>query len=174
MALSAELLVLGGLASDTAAGRTKLQIALDNGAATEHFARMVAALGGPSDLMERPGAYLGAAPVVVPVPALRAGVLSAMQTRNIGMAVVEMGGGRSKATDAIDHRVGLTRVQPLGTQLQRGEPMAFVHAANLASAERAVAQLQTAFTLSDDNDGAQVWRAAPTVLETISSSSSAA
>ena len=174
MALSAELLVLGGLASDTAAGRTKLQIALDSGAAAEHFARMVAALGGPADLMERPGAYSGAAPVVVPVPALRAGVLSAMQTRNIGMAVVEMGGGRSKATDAIDHRVGLTRVQPLGTQLQRGEPMAFVHAANLASAERAVAQLQTAFTLSDDNDGAQVWRAAPTVLETISSSSSAA
>jgi thymidine phosphorylase len=76
LALGAEMLVLGGLAADAAAGHAQLQAALDSGAAAERFARMVAALGGPADLMERPNTYLAAAPVVVPVPAPRAGVLA--------------------------------------------------------------------------------------------------
>ena len=168
LALSAELLVLGGLVRDTTVARVKLQAALDSGAAAEHFARMVAALGGPVDLMERPDAYLLVAPVVVPVPALRAGLLSAMRTRDIGMAVVELGGGRRKASDAIDTRVGLTQVQPLGARLQAGEPIAFVHAADSTSAQRAVIQLQTAFTLSDDTCDVQPWQATPTVLSTCS------
>ena len=164
LALGTELLVLGGLAKDAAAARNKLQTALDTGAAAEHFARMVAALGGPADLMQRPSAYLGAAPVVVPVPALRTGLLSAMQTRDIGMAVVELGGGRRRASDAIDARVGLSAVQPLGTKLATGEPIAWVHATDTASAARAVAQVQAACTLSEETGGAQSWHAAPTVL----------
>jgi thymidine phosphorylase len=163
LALSAELLVLGGLAANTTAARTKLQAALDSGAAAEHFARMVSALGGPDDLIERPGAYLAVAPVVVPVPAPRAGVLSAMQTRAMGMAVVELGGGRRKATDAIDTRVGLTQVLPLGANLQEGEPMAFVHAANTQSAERAVVQLQAACSIGNQVAN-QAWHATPLVL----------
>lgn len=170
LALSAELLVLGGLASDTVAARTRLQTALDSGAAAEIFARMVAALGGPADLMERPGAYLAAAPVVVPVPARRGGVLHAMHTRAIGMAVVELGGGRRTATDTIDARVGLTGVQPLGTHLQTGEPLAWVHAADAASAQHAVARLQAAFVLESEASAAQSWHATPMVLETIASS----
>jgi thymidine phosphorylase len=86
------------------------------------------------------------------------------------MVVVEMGGGRRKATDAIDTRVGLTQVQPLGAHLQKGEPMAWVHAADTAGAQRAVAQLQAAFVLDSEASGAQTWHAAPTVLETITSS----
>jgi thymidine phosphorylase len=171
LALSAELLVLGGLAPDTTVARAKLQAALDSGAAAEHFARMITALGGPADLMERPAAFLAAAPVVLPVPAPRAGVLSAMHTRAIGMVVVELGGGRRQATDAIDCRVGLTQVQSLGTYLQQGESMAFVHAADTASAERARLQLTTAFTLSDSSiEPAR--QAKPTLLSTLYSSGS--
>jgi thymidine phosphorylase len=87
-----------------------------------------------------------------------------MQTRAIGMAVVELGGGRRKATDAIDARVGLTQVQPLGATLQKGDPMAFVHAADVVSAHRAVAQLQQAFVLEDDNNNATKSWQAPLVL----------
>ena len=174
LALGAELLVLGGLAHDTTSARTQLQAALDSGAAAEHFARMVAALGGPADLLQRPHAYLAAAPVVVPVPAPRAGVLSAMHTRDIGLAVVELGGGRRKASDAIDARVGLTQVQPLGTRLQKGDPIACVHAADEASAQRAVVQLQAAFALGDDTSGGvRPWHATPTVLATVDSTSPA-
>jgi len=149
LALCAEMLVLGGLAADTAAARVKLQAALDSGAAAEKFAQMVAALGGPADLMERPGAYLAAAPVVKPVPAPRAGVLTTMATRDLGVAIVELGGGRRQAGDAIDMRVGFSAVQPLGTRVAAGELLALVHAADEAAADRAVASYLAACTLGD-------------------------
>ena len=166
LALSAELLVLGGLAPDRLAARAKLQTALDSGAAAEYFARMVTALGGPADVVDRPAAYLAAAPVVVPIPAPNAGVIVGMQTRAIGMAVVELGGGRRKATDTIDIRVGLTQVQPLGTRLQKGDALAWVHAADTASAHRAVTQLLATFHLVDAMDAPDRYDA-PTVIQTI-------
>lgn len=149
LALCAEMLVLGGLSADTAAARVKLQAALDSGAAAEKFAQMVAALGGPADLMERPEAYLVAAPVVKPVAAPRAGVLSGMATRDLGVAIVELGGGRRKAGDTIDMRVGFSDVKPLGTRFAAGEPLALVHAADEAAADRAVASYLAACTLGD-------------------------
>jgi len=169
LALSAELLVLGGLAPDRHAARAKLQTALDSGAAAEYFARMVTALGGPADVMDRPATYLAAAPVVVPVPAPNAGVIVGMQTRAIGMVVVELGGGRRKATDTIDIRVGLTQVQPLGTHLQKGDALAWVHAADTASAHRAVTQLLATFHLVDAMDTPDRYDAS-TVMQTIDSS----
>lgn len=149
LALCAEMLVLGGLAADTAAARVKLQAALDSGAAAEKFAQMVAALGGPADLMERPGAYLAAAPVVKPVAAPRAGVITTMATRDLGLAIVEMGGGRRKAGDAIDMRVGFSAVKPIGTRVAAGEPLALIHAADEAAADRAVASYLAAVGLGD-------------------------
>ncbi len=166
LALGAELLVLGGLASNTLDAARQLQAVLDSGAAAERFARMVAALGGPGDLLERPDAYLSAAPVHVPVPAPRSGILSAMQTRDVGLTVVELGGGRHRAEDTIDARVGLSQVQPLGARLAAGDPIAWVHAADAASAARAVAQVLAACTLVDD-DGAD-WTSTPCVLDTVS------
>jgi len=165
LALGAELLVLGGLAANTLAATGQLQAALDSGAAAERFARMVAALGGPADLLEHPDTYLMAAPEHVPVPALRSGILSTIQTREVGLAVVELGGGRHRAEDTIDPRVGLSQMQPLGTRLTAGEPIAWVHAADAASAARAVAQVLAACTLVDD-DGTR-WVDAPCVLDTV-------
>jgi thymidine phosphorylase len=124
----------------------------------------VAALGGPADLLERPAAYLPVAPVVLPVPAPRSGVLTAMQTRDIGLAVVELGGGRRKAGDALDLRVGLSQMRQLGEHLEAGEPIVFVHAADRASAERAAAQLQEACTITD---AGLPWLATPCVMATI-------
>lgn len=149
LALAAEMLVMGGLAADAAAARAKLQAALDSGAAAEKFARMVQALGGPADLLERPAAYLVPAPVVVPVPAPRAGVLTGMRTREIGLIALELGGGRRQAGDAIDFRVGFSAVRHLGSSLAAGEALALVHAADAAGAARAVAAYQAACTLAE-------------------------
>ncbi|HEY1090468.1 MAG TPA: thymidine phosphorylase, partial [Burkholderiaceae bacterium] len=149
LALCAEMLVLGGLAADTAAARVKLQAALDSGAAAEKFAAMVAALGGPADLLDKPDNYLASAPVVRPVPALRAGWLSAMNTREIGLAVVELGGGRRKADDVIDMRVGFSQFAQLGARLEAGDPIAMVHAVDAAAAARAIAAVQGACVLGE-------------------------
>lgn len=149
LALCAEMLVLGNLADDTAAARVKLQAALDSGAAAEKFAQMVVALGGPADLLERPSAYLAAAPVVKAVAAPRAGVITTMSTRDLGVAIVELGGGRRQAGDAIDMRVGFSQVRPVGTRVAAGEPLALIHAADEAAADRAIASYLAACTLGD-------------------------
>jgi thymidine phosphorylase len=161
LALCAEMLVLGGLSPDTAAARLKLQAALDSGAAAERFGQMVTALGGPADLMDKPQAYLPKAPVVRAVPAPRAGRLSGMQTRDIGLIIVELGGGRRQPSDAIDMRVGFSEMRQLGDVLAAGEPLALVHAADEAAADRAAAQLQAAVSLSD---ASQPWQAGPLVM----------
>lgn len=164
LALGAQMLMIGGLASDEAQARSRLQAALDSGAAAERFARMVVALGGPADLLERPAAYLPAAPVVVPAPSLRAGRLCSMKTRDIGMIIVELGGGRRQPGDAIDHRVGFSAMRQLGDVLAVGEPLAMVHAADAAAAARAVAALQASCEFAD---AAAAWAAPALVQATV-------
>ena len=140
--LAAELLHLGGLATDMALGRQLALQALNSGAAAERFARMVAQLGGPADVLHQ--AQLPAAPVVVPVAAPHSGMLAAMDVRALGLAVVALGGGRSRPSQAVDPRVGLAAVLPLGSNVQRGQPLALVHAASQAAAEQALQQVLAA------------------------------
>lgn len=147
LALGVELLLMGGLAADAAAAMALLQRALDSGEAAERFARMVALLGGPADVLH--DTRLPVAPVQRDVPAPRAGVLQACDVRALGLAVVALGGGRRLPGDRIDPRVGLSHIVPLGTALAAGDALARVHAADPTAAADAVAAVQTAFTLGD-------------------------
>ena len=147
LALAAEALVLGGLAASVQEGRAHARRALEAGTAAEHFARMVAALGGPSDVLRLP--QLPRAPVTRPVTAVRAGFVAAMDTRALGMTVVALGGGRTRPGAAIDPRVGLSGVCPCGTPVHAGQALAWVHAADEAAAAHAAAQAQAAFLLAD-------------------------
>ncbi|AWK90147.1 thymidine phosphorylase [Azospirillum thermophilum] len=148
--LAAELLALARLAPDAKVGRAMFDEAMRSGAAAERFARMVAALGGPSDLLENPDRHLDRAPVVRPVTAERPGFVAAIDTRAVGIAVVALGGGRTKVTDAIDFAVGLDEVAGLGAEVgPAGRPLAIVHARSEAQADQAALALRRAFTLSD-------------------------
>ena len=149
LALGAEMLVLGGLAPDHAAATARLEAALASGRAAELFGRMVEALGGPADVVERADRYLPQAPVQRPVPAPRAGRVAAIATREIGLAVIGLGGGRTKPQDTIDHAVGLTDLAGLGREVGAGEPLATVHARSEAAAERAIAAVQAAYRIGE-------------------------
>ncbi len=150
LALAAELLVLGGLAGDLGDGERRARQALDSGAAAERFARMVASLGGPVDLLARPDAHLPGAPVVRDVRAETAGVVAAVDARALGLAVVELGGGRTKASDPVDPAVGLTAMVRVGARVEVGEPLALVHARDEAGAERAAERVRAAYRLDSD------------------------
>lgn len=149
LALAAEMLVLGGLAVDIDIGRARAEAAAIDGRAAEIFAQMVRVLGGPSDLLEKPSKHLAAAKVVKPCPALRDGHVTAMNARDVGLVVVELGGGRRRADDKLDHSVGLTQVVGLGRKLKAGEPLAIVHAASEAAADAAIARLQQVIQLGE-------------------------
>jgi len=151
LALCAEGLISSGLASDLADARTKLQASLDSGAAAERFSKMVSLLGGPADLVERPGAYLERAPVVVDVNATRSGIVSAFDTRSLGLAVVALGGGRLRSDQLIDPAVGFTDIVEMGSPIQRGEPLLRIYARTEAAADLAAAMVQKAISIEDQS-----------------------
>jgi thymidine phosphorylase len=150
LALSAELLALGGVEPDARAARSAAERALDGGAAAERFAAMVAELGGPSDLVEAPDRYLPAAPVVESAEPAEAGIVTRVDVRAMGLAVVALGGGRAREDDPVDHAVGLTEVVAPGERVGPGErPLALVHAADESAAARAAESLRAAYTVGD-------------------------
>ncbi|MGO1118153.1 thymidine phosphorylase [Rhodovibrionaceae bacterium A322] len=148
LALAAEMLLLGGLAEDLDSARRKADDALASGAAAEFFARMVTALGGPADFLDKSDQHLAAAPIITPCFAQETGIVSAMDTRAMGVAVVALGGGRAKASDSIDARVGLSDVIQVGEEASPDKPLAMVHAASESAAQAAAAQIRQAVTIS--------------------------
>ncbi|MEM6712244.1 MAG: thymidine phosphorylase [Pseudomonadota bacterium] len=148
LALCAEMLVLGGLASQ-AESLAKVADALDSGRAAERFSHMVALLGGPKDFIERYADYLPNAPLVRDIPAPSAGVVTAMDTRQIGLAVVALGGGRTDPADAIDHAVGLTHIVDLGRAVNAGDPLARVLARTEGASKEAASRVIAAISIGD-------------------------
>jgi thymidine phosphorylase len=150
LALSAELLRLGGVEPDEEAARAAAERALASGAAAERFAAMVRELGGPADLLESPGTLLTEAPVTIAAEPIEPGTVARVDVRAVGVAVVALGGGRTRETDPVDHAVGLTEVAAPGEEVAPGgRPLALVHAANEQAAEQAAASLRAAYTLGD-------------------------
>lgn len=150
LALCAELLVIGKLADSTDAAREKLQQSLDSGSAAEIFGRMVAALGGPKDFVDKPQAAMQQAAIVRDVFAEQAGTVAAMDVHAIGMGIVELGGGRRTPKDGIDHSVGLTNVAAIGDQTAKGgKPLCTLHARDEESFEKMAATLRRAVTVTD-------------------------
>jgi thymidine phosphorylase len=147
--LSAELLLIGKLATNEAQALHKVDTALASGKALEHFARMVSALGGPSDFCDHPAHYLTAAPVQMDICASHSGWVSGMATRDIGLLVIELGGGRRMASDTVDTRVGFTQFVQIGQRVQVGDRLAVVHAADVAAAQNARIKLPPLIQLAD-------------------------
>jgi thymidine phosphorylase len=149
IALGAELLVAAGLAPTLEAGADRLRDAFASGAAAERFDRMVVALGGPANFLEDFESHLVAAEEIVDVTAGQEGFVAAIDTRGLGLAVVELGGGRRRAQDAIDHAVGLDRLLGLGAAVEPDTPLARVHASSPAAAHRAAMRVRAAYGITE-------------------------
>lgn len=162
MGLAAELLVLGDLARDREQARRDLKKALTSGKAATIFGRMVSGLGGPNDLVENPEKYLPQADWVQEVEAPCDGWVQRIETRELGLAVVELGGGRRRAEDPIDHAVGLSDLPGLGERVDRGDTLCRVHARSREEAEQAAGRILKAIEFSDESTGGQ-----PVVYEVI-------
>jgi thymidine phosphorylase len=149
IALAAEMLALGGLAGSTAEGDEMAREALKSGRAADRFQKMVTALGGPTDFLDDPQKHLPKAKIVKPVLPDGEGVVAAIDTRALGLAVVALGGGRTRAEDPIDHSVGLTELSGLSDEVGPHHPLALIHARDEASAAAAAATVRAAYRLGD-------------------------
>ena len=146
LALSAAALELTGFEGNA---RHAVHAALSTGKATEHFAKMVAMLGGPADFVEKMDDHLEPAPIIRDVFARSVGTISDIDTRGVGMAVVALGGGRRMPTDTIDHAVGFDQLAGLGAKVDAQTPLARLHARDEASAADAEQRLIAAYKLGD-------------------------
>lgn len=144
LALAGEMLALGGLAPTVEAGLQRAEAALTSGAAAERFQRMVAGLGGPADLIDRPVQYIASAPITVPVLPDHSGWLAAMDGKAVGEAIIDLGGGRRRIDDRIDPAVGFAACAAIGDAVGPDRPLAIVHAADAAAARKGVAQFRAA------------------------------
>ncbi len=150
MTICSEMLVLGKLAKNQKDGLYQVESVLNSGKAAEVFAKMVSALGGPNDLIENPDKYLAKAKVIRPVYPKGSGFIHTMDTRLIGLAVVDLGGGRRMASDSIDYSVGFSDTCHIGDKAEKDKPLAFVHANTLEQANQAAENLSKIIQLSEE------------------------
>ncbi len=160
--LGSALLMTSGLAQDQDQAKVFLEASLASGEAISRFDQMVAALGGPTDFSQNTNNHLPAASIVRDVCSLQAGFVSAIDTRAIGLAVVQLGGGRTHPDDEIDLSVGLDRIVRLDDSLEVGEPICRVHAANEAAAENVKDIITQAVVIDEEPAGIS-----PVVIERI-------
>ena len=152
--LGMELLLSTGLTKGADEARTKLEHALTSGKAAEIFARMVAALGGPKDFIDAPEKHLSTAPIIRPVYSDDEGSVTKIATRELGLAVIELGGGRRRADDTIDHAVGLDQLLGKNFISDMNSPLCMIHARDEASFGRAAQIVKAAYQIGD---GAESW-----------------
>lgn len=163
LALCAQMLVVSGLAISLPDAHVKLEQALGSGRAAEIFGRMVHGLGGPADFVENPERHLATAAVERAVKSERGGFVTEMDTRDLGLAVVALGGGRSRVEDTIDHSVGIVFQAALGDTIEPGQTLAIVHAGDSTRAEAA-----TRAILEHIHIGPVAPAASGAIIETIS------
>lgn len=163
LVFAAHMLVNAGLERDLAIAEARANDALVSGRALELFGRMAFEMGGPADFAENWRRHLPQAPVIRPIDAPASGHIGAFRTREIGLAVIGLGGGRTRPEDGVDHRTGFSAILPKGSAVSAGEPIAFVHAADEDAAARATSDYLANVAISE----APVARA-PAILKLVS------
>ncbi|MBM7067369.1 thymidine phosphorylase [Actibacterium sp. 188UL27-1] len=148
-ALGGQVLHAADLVLTPEQGADEVSTALSSGAAAETFGRMVSALGGPADFVDRWRDRLPAAPVIRQIRPPRAGFVAGLDTRAIGEVVVGLGGGRLREGDRINPAVGLSQIAGLGEEVSQDRPLAQLHAASEAEADRAENAVLRAYRIGD-------------------------
>ncbi|MGH7593713.1 MAG: thymidine phosphorylase [Gemmatimonadales bacterium] len=147
-ALGVEMLLLAGRDSDAPAARRRLEQAVHDGTAFAVFAKMVAAQGGDRATIDDPR-RLPRAPIKRDVRSDVAGVVTMVEPRALGRAIIDLGGGRHEVTDVVLPDVGLEVLAKPGQRVQRGDLLAVVHARTAAHADAAVAAVRCAIPIGD-------------------------
>lgn len=150
--VSTEMLLLGmpqGKTLHADAAREQVRAAITSGAALAKFRAFVVAQGGDGALVDDP-TRLPHAPVTLQVAASEAGVVQALDSRAIGLAVVDLGGGRHKKGDPIDYGVGVMVHAKVGDAVEVGTPLCTIYAANQEAAKSVKEQITGAYTLGTE------------------------
>ncbi len=153
--LTADMLVLGGLAPSLGEARRRAAAALDAGRGLEAFRRMVELQGGDPRVVEDPAGVLPRAPVVETLRAEAGGWLTELDALAVGWAAVELGAGRRRPGETIDPSVGIVCCKVPGEPVTAGERLLEIHASSPEAAAAAREQLAAAVVISRDRPPAR-------------------
>jgi pyrimidine-nucleoside phosphorylase len=148
--VAAEMLLLASVKTTQPDAYDLASTALESGAAWQKFCQLISAQEGDVACVEDPS-RLPAAPVTEPLLSPQAGYVASLDAAEIGLAVVDLGGGRTLKSDPIDPAVGVT-IAPhakVGSRVERGQPLLWVHARNAETRNNAMARLQQAYRFSE-------------------------
>jgi pyrimidine-nucleoside phosphorylase len=140
-----QLLALSDLGLDEAAARERVITSLGDGSALAAYDTWIRAQGGDPD-----PALLPRAPVVRDVPAPATGFVREVHAREIALAATELGAGRERKEDPVDHAVGVVCLAKHGERVEPGQPLAEIHARDEVAAETAEAALLSAYAIGDE------------------------
>ncbi|MBN2002314.1 MAG: thymidine phosphorylase [Anaerolineae bacterium] len=149
LVIAGEMLFLGQKAATLDAGIELARQTIASGAALEKFRQFVVAQGGDVRYVDDPSLF-PPAPLCEVIPAPRAGYLARLQTDEIGIAVVDLGGGRAQKGDRIDYRVGLVAHVKVGEWVEAGQPLFTVYAKAESQAAIATRRVLAAVHFSDN------------------------
>lgn len=148
--LSARMLVLAGAADSVETARAMIDEKLGSGEALERLRKNIGCQNGDQKVCDDPETLLEGGIETHEIRAAGSGVITSIDTLAIGNCISEIGGGRVKADDQIDHAIGYECVTGLGTRVQAGEVVGILHCRGTSSADEAVARLTAAFTIDSE------------------------
>lgn len=148
--ITASMLVSGGLADHQDEAMLISTKKLEDGSAADVFGKMVHALGGPADIIENTNALLPKANIIAPITAKENGWITSYQTRELGMAVVRLGGGRSNPNDTLDYSVGLSQLLPIGHKVIKGDQIALAHVSSEDQLVQLTQEIESTIGISDE------------------------
>ena len=145
--LAAEMVMLARPKESREALLSRLLDHLRSGRAFEIFSKIVAAQGGDIRQLENPK-LLPQAKYRHEVLASEGGIVSSCDVRELGLAIVELGGGRRRSSDRVNPAVGLSRLKRVGDAIEKGEPFAVIHSESEDKAKSVAGRISSAFSLS--------------------------
>jgi len=143
-----QMLVLGNAAENLEDARKMAQKALQDGSAWERFLALVEAQGGDVSYVKDPDKFPQAA-LIKTIPSPESGYLSQIHARIVGETSVDLGAGRAKKSDLINHTVGIEILKEVGDFIEKGQDLFIIHASSLADLEQAEKRLLEAHRWSD-------------------------
>jgi len=146
--VASHMLNLGQKAPNLQFARQMAEEALESGQAWTLFRQLVHAQGGDLAYVDDPE-RLPRAALVETVSAARAGYLSGINAREVGKTSVELGAGRARKEDPIEHSVGIVIHHKVGDRVEKGQPLFTIHANDPAKLKKARARLLAAHQWSD-------------------------
>ncbi|MCF6344732.1 MAG: thymidine phosphorylase [Devosiaceae bacterium] len=150
--LCANGLVLGKVFASEQQAYEKCEQVLKSGAALEKFNQMLAMLGAPNDFSDNMNRYLPKSKIIKDVFAKKSGIISSINTKAIGMAVVVLGGGRRNPSDRIDYAVGFDNLANIGQKADSSTPIARIHANDETSLLEASQRIIEAYEIGGQID----------------------